>query len=136
VFRPADTPLSELVHDGRPFALSVPVLDDDTYEPNNSDGNATPLTLVNNTVSLQNLIWRNNDFYRFTVPPGGGSAAVRLRFWNAAADIDLMIYDGNGSLIAASSSSTEDEETVFLSVAPGEVYKFSAEQVDPGPAFY
>jgi hypothetical protein len=137
VFRPASTPLAELTHDGRDFRLTIPVAGDDTYEENDDLVTASNLGTPTAPVNIADLPWLDNDFYKFTVPPGGGFADIRIEFWNNSADLDLWLYDASGEPIGASLSSTDDFERIPLTVLAGETYYIGVEPgIDVQPTYY
>jgi hypothetical protein len=126
---------SELEHNGSAAGLTVPVVGDDTREPNNSTLVATNLGEVPGAISLPELVWLNVDYFKFTVPAGMGTAEVRLQFWNEAVDLDLYIYSANGDLLAASQG-VEDEERAYFAATPGVTYYIDIEAYDASPGFY
>jgi hypothetical protein len=131
---------AEAIHDGRDARLTLAVDGDDSYEPNDSQVSATLLPSPVNPVTVNNLVFQSDptkieyDWYKFVVPPGGGSAEVRIRFWNAAGDLDLWVYAPDGSTYG--SPTVNDEEVLFLPVVAGETYYIQVELFERGPLYY
>ncbi len=147
VQRPGNTAGTTLEHNDPSLRIAVPIGTDDTYEENDdlvaSANLGTPSG--DTPVFLKNLVFGQDpltlvpdlDYYKFTVPPGGGAAEITIQFYNQTGDFDLWIYDSLGEVLAASLSSTEDFENVNLAVAPGQTYYIGVEPGgDVSPAFY
>lgn len=128
---------------GRSSALSVPLGTEDGFEgtdPDYNDTSATPFDLgsplttqVLNTLTLRKhaneaLLGWGSDFYRFTVPTGKASAEIAIDFWNAQCDLELYFYDSFGSMITASTSSS-DHEQINIAVESSNSYIIG---VEPG----
>ncbi len=87
--------------------------DDDGYEPNDSCGVARYLGGVgyNNWGSTNWVKIYDEDYYRLSVP-NGGTVVSAITFFNSFGDIDMGLYDACGGNLLASSSSTNDGETI------------------------
>ena len=87
------------INEAQPSAL------DDQFDrpPASNNTRETAAFIGVDTVSLTNLVLRNEDWYRFTLRSAGGSAsAASLSFNGTLGDIDFQLYDSTGNLITGS----------------------------------
>ncbi len=95
----------------------------DVYEsptPNNDATAATPVAGLLSTTGLT-LCPGDEDWYAVTLAPGG-SVNVQTFFTDADGDLNLQVLDGNGTLVASSSSITNDESVAYTSASGGTFY--------------
>jgi len=94
--------------------LSGP-LTDDSYEENDTRETATNLGALTAPKTVSDLVMADaNDWFQFTTTAVGTSTSnVALSFQNAQGNLQLALYSSNGSLLAASQSTT-DRETISL----------------------
>jgi hypothetical protein len=101
------------------YSLEIDAPDD--YEPN--DSFETAYNLRTRGYFYDNLTIHesaNDDWFRFTAG-GSGQADISAYFSHAAGDLDLYVYHASHALIG-SSVSTDDDESVSISVVQGETY--------------
>jgi hypothetical protein len=55
---------------------------------------------------------QDTDFYKFTVPAGITNVRVRISFTTAMGDLDLKLYDSNGTELGKSVGFSDTEEVV------------------------
>lgn len=100
---------------------------DDLYEDNDFSGKAFDLTTYPSTwLSYVGGLAVNldNDFYRIKISKEQvlSILSVDLRFDSKQGDLDLLIYDSAGQLVASSTSTTDDEFVSFQIKKPGDYY--------------
>ena len=100
---------------------------DDNYEPNNDRASAYDLSSDEYTwlSSITGLgIQADEDWYQIDVTLEGGivNLAVNLQFTHADGNIDLALYDASGTLLASSSSTTDNEYITYLGFASDTCY--------------
>ena len=94
----------------------------DRFEPNDAVieatdfGGALPVDEANLTIHDSS----DNDYFLIT-PPAVGTLHVDLEFHDSAGDVDLLLYNTNGSYIATSTSSSDNESLSHI-VYPGVDY--------------
>jgi hypothetical protein len=64
----------------------------------------------------------DDDWYRIDVAPGFENLTVDLSFNNNEGDIDLALYDANGTLVRSSTSATDNEQISMVVPNPGTYY--------------
>jgi hypothetical protein len=136
VVRDAPSSGARLEHDGQPFALTLAIEHDDAFESNDTLGAAASLIPPGAPVFVDDLIWRNLDHYRFTAPLDPSIAGVAIRFFAAAANLDLEVLDEDGTVVAWSATTDDDEENVSFRAVPGATYLVRVSSQGQGPAFY
>ena len=111
---------------------------DDTYEENESLARRPRTSaLASAPVAIPNLVWRDNDVYQFTVPPGGGSASIRSTSGRRPPTSTCGSTTPVGDIVGASLGFVEDFEVVNVAVNAGSTYYISVEPgLDVSPAFY
>jgi hypothetical protein len=124
----------ERIHDGKPQMLPVTPVYDDLLEPNGSPAAAQTLGAAG-SIALTDLISRNADYYRITVPAGQTITKIRIDFWNGASDLDLFVYNTALQIVGASDS-REDFDEVWLALTPGDDYYVHVHNFSDRPAFY
>jgi hypothetical protein len=127
-----------LEHIGSDNKVTIPVVGDDTFEPNNTGLVATALTVgLGSPANLTDLVSKDApDVFKFVAPPGAASAEVLVEFWNSANDIDVWIRSANGDDITGGVGNT-DQERVIFDVTPGETYYIWIEGAfEYNPTFY
>ncbi len=88
----------------------------DYKEPNDTPATAAPV-VIGDTGPAAICAGDTSDFYRFTVPADATSFTVRLMFMNRpTGDIDLRLYNGDGTAMLAQSRGFGDMEQI---VCPG-----------------
>jgi hypothetical protein len=89
---------------------------DDTYENNDTRSTAKNLGTLTTIKTVDNLILNDvADWFKFTTTgPGTAGSGVSISFSNAQGNLDLLLYNSRGTLIA-SSRGTADTETISLS---------------------
>lgn len=99
-------------------------LDDQFDRPPASNNTRETAAFIGvDTVSLTNLVLRNEDWYRFTLRSAGGSAsAANLSFTGTLGDIDFQLYDSAGSLITGSYGVGDSENINLAGRAAGDYY--------------
>jgi hypothetical protein len=100
---------------------------DDNYEPNDIMASAYDLSGYYGTLlsTIDGLgIQADEDWYQIDVTLDNGvvNLVVYLYFTHADGDIDLALYDASGTLLAISSSTTDDEYIHYLGLASGTCY--------------
>jgi len=101
----------------RVFTTPIPCVDN--YEPNNSTGAATVVTLP---ASRNGLISPSgdNDYFRFTLSATG---TINMSLSNLPADYDLNLRNSAGTiLVSASAGGTSNESISYANAAPGDYY--------------
>ncbi|MEY3456985.1 MAG: hypothetical protein RL215_142, partial [Planctomycetota bacterium] len=109
-------------------------LQPDRFEPNNSQETAT---LIQTSGRVENLTVTapsglgvgDRDFFRFTLPTTATSQhSVSIAFNHAAGDLDMVLRNGLGTQILASTGVSNSETIPLVGLAPGdyflEVYGF------------
>ena len=99
------------------FTTPIPCVDN--YEPNNSTGAATVITLP---ASRNGLIspTGDNDYFRFTLSATG---TINMGLSNLPADYDLNLRNSAGTIVAsASAGGTTSESISYANAAPGDYY--------------
>lgn len=87
---------------------------DDSYEENDTRATASDLGTPTGKFLATNLVMNDgNDWYKFTMGPGGSNDRVRIAFTHAQGDLGLRLYNAAGTQIGASLGSG-DSETVSL----------------------
>ena len=90
---------------------------DDAFEPNNdrlsafdiSNAEDRWLGLLSATDSVSEGVQANEDWYKIKVSPLYRQLIVDLRYQHYLGDMDLKLYDSNGTLLATSQRLGEDE---------------------------
>ncbi|MFO0815615.1 MAG: leishmanolysin-related zinc metalloendopeptidase [Gemmatales bacterium] len=85
---------------------------DDRYENNDTQATAYNVGSLTSEKSFTNLVMADGeDWFRFTLPTAGSSTSLAaIYFDNSQGDLDLELYDTNGSVIRSSSSAGDQEE--------------------------
>ncbi|MCB0393031.1 MAG: pre-peptidase C-terminal domain-containing protein [Bdellovibrionales bacterium] len=103
---------------GNPF-------EEDNYEQNDSLGQSYNLSGYEN-VWLSQINGEgaqfDEDWYKIYLEPGYQRVIVDLRFEDDYGDIDLKLYNGSGSQLASSTSTSDDEYIDFTVSQPGYYY--------------
>lgn len=94
-----------------PTSLSL-LLAQDGFEPNDSSGAASPITLPFNQVDLTVDEDLQQDYYGFGLACGM-RVDTEVTFSHALGDIDLELGNGSNPVIGTSSSGTDDESLVL-----------------------
>ena len=90
----------------------------DFREPNDAVADAMPFAITDvGPAAICAGDPEDRDLYRFTVPAGTASVAVRITFANAAGDLDLRITDASGATSLGRSSGVSDGEAVVCPAA-------------------
>ncbi|MBN2357970.1 MAG: PPC domain-containing protein [Deltaproteobacteria bacterium] len=91
---------------------------DDSYEPNNTESEAKPITVPGTISDLKAC--DEYDWFSFSVPAGSG-ASVSITFTHADADLDLRLYTaGPPSEVVDTSAGTGNSEEVEYEYAAAE----------------
>ncbi len=158
VIRRGSTPATVLQHDGQAHRVTAGVVPescgftstsdspwvtitsgahvgDDSYEPNDSAAAAVPIGTTTAPIEIADLIHVNADHYQFVAAQDAATADVSVRFWHAAANLDLHVYSAGGTLLAVSTGS-DDEERVSFPVTAGATYRLAVVGVAPTATFY
>ncbi len=120
-----------LEHNGNANKLTLAIVDDDAFEPNDTSLVATPLTVaLGAPATWTDLVSRDKDVFKFVAPAGVASVEVIIEFWTGANDLDLYLDDdiplGPG-----------DSDKAIISVTPGQTYYFQVQGAFAfSPAFY
>jgi hypothetical protein len=100
----------------------------DTYEPNNSLAAATNLGMTNDASLLGLTIHKPSvgsdvDYFKFTAA-ASGTVGAGIWFDHTAGDLQFAAYDGSGTLIKSSNTSTgaNGTEAVSFNVIVGQPY--------------
>jgi hypothetical protein len=99
-----------------PTSLSI-LLAEDAFEPNDSLGGASPVSLPFSSSSLNIDEDQQQDFYAFNLACGLRVDAD-VDFSHALGDIDLQIRN-SGNVVVASSTSGDDDESITADLAAG-----------------
>ena len=103
------------------LVINGPGPDQDVFEPNDTRETAADLGSGDQAhKSLTIHEPQNNDWYRWTAPVAG-TLLVDITFDHALGDLNLEAYGASGNLLAASTSTTSDEQ-ISLQVAAGQAY--------------
>lgn len=104
------------------YELSVrPVeAETDAVEPNDAANTAMPLT-SGETVEATITPTGDVDFYRLDVD-GGDTVVVDVQFSHDRGDLDLGLYDADGTLLDQSLSTTDEEQVKFVVDTQGALY--------------
>src|SRR5262249_55941337 len=98
----------------------------DLFESNDSRAAATVLGLLTGTRSWNNLSIHSStdqDWFRFNLGTTGTSASyVRIDFQNTLGDLDMILYDAAGNVIARSDSTNDYEQISLQGLAAGTYY--------------
>ncbi|WP_179051975.1 pre-peptidase C-terminal domain-containing protein [Nostoc sp. TCL26-01] len=112
------------------LTLSAPPQPNDTgdwTEPNNSSSTTYDLKTVEGGRLLENLSIHNStdqDWFQFTTTGTGKNGhKVRIDFSNAQGDLDLLLYDQNGTTVRGRSETTGNFEEISLNTLPAGTYK-------------
>lgn len=97
------------------------VIPPDRLEPNDSSAQATSLNAVSQTVEELSIHTPNDADYFKIVPNSNGPLEVRMTHSNAAGNLNVFIQNSDGS-IAASATTTADQEIVVANVLRAETY--------------
>ena len=120
-----------LEHNGNANKLTLAIVDDDAFEPNDTSLVATPLTVaLGAPATWTDLVSQDMDVFKFVAPAGVASVEVVIEFWTGANDLDLYLDDdiplGPG-----------DSDKAIISVTPGQTYYFQVQGAFAfSPAFY
>jgi len=92
--------------------------DDDVFEENDSDLTATAM---NSGASVNAIVCRgDDDRFRINVPAVGCVVRAKARFIHAEGDVDMTLLDPNGTQVAQSLGSSNDESIAFTAVRAGD----------------
>jgi hypothetical protein len=106
---------------------------DDTYENNDSFGTAYALS---SNGFYGNLIWADEDYYKFTPVSGYLNYTIKLdQFFNIAGDFDLYLYNSSQTMLASSTSSNDAETITYILPSVG-TYYIRVTSYDGGKGFY
>ena len=99
----------------------------DPYEPNNSRNEAFDLGVISGfrRIGGQADAGRQDDWFKFTtIAEGTSDHSIQLShaFVSGAADIELYLYDSNGSLVGLSTRSSSPESISFEGRPAGTYY--------------
>lgn len=103
------------------------VLTRTTVESNNSRSSATNLGTISSLTTITNYVGSNDleDYYRFTI---NSASRLRLDLSGLSADIDIRLFDANGTLIRSSVRFGTSSESITEQLAAGsyfvQVYSF------------
>ena len=92
---------------------------DDEFEPNNTLGQATPITLGTSLDAI--ACPGNSDLYAVPLM-AGVTVQVDLQFSHIFGDLDLRVLDGEGTEITRSESLSDNERITFTPTADGVHY--------------
>ncbi len=95
-----------------------PAPTDDAFEQN--DTKATASTLARPSTN-NGLHCKDDDWYKVTVS-AGATLKVRVKFRHADGDVDSVMQDANGSQVAASEGTTDEELMQITAPAGGATY--------------
>ncbi|MCL4788949.1 MAG: pre-peptidase C-terminal domain-containing protein, partial [Verrucomicrobia bacterium] len=98
----------------------------DAFEPNNSAATAAPLPVAGTSAVYENLSITagDNDWFQFTLPvPGAVGHFARIDFRHSLGDLDLQLYDANGTNLLRRSDSVADLESIALNGLAAGTYK-------------
>lgn len=98
---------------------------DDNYEENDTLQDAYDLSSQNQTWlnSLSGLgVQRDDDWYRIHAAAGYERIQVNLQFTHANGDINLGLYNASGTLLAAATSTTDNEALDHTLSSSGDYY--------------
>ncbi len=95
---------------------------DDGLEPNDAREGAAALALdaqhrFESGANALSACPDNADWYRFDTPGPGWQVSVTVDFDHAAGDLDAMLYDPDGNLVARGESADDDETLTYPAVA-------------------
>src|SRR5262245_54642926 len=110
---------------GGPYLWSVDGLAaDDSYEDNDSLGQASDLGTLSGRQTITGLVMADSaDWYRFTMPgPGGSAHYVSISFQHSQGDLDMALYDAQGGLVGTSDGVTDLERISLNGRAAGTYY--------------
>ncbi len=97
----------------------------DRFEPNDTFQTATPLTVPNGVATFQDLnihLTGNSDWYSFSyVGDATATHFVSANFTHFLGDLDIELYDAQGTKIRASAS-IRDQELISLAGLPSGTY--------------
>lgn len=78
------------------LSINAPITDD-IYEDNDSQGQAANLGPVSGTLSLQNLVVRDQDWFQFSLGADGQVGdQLQIDFLHSLGDVDLALYSPSG----------------------------------------
>lgn len=99
---------------------------DDALEPNDTQLAATPLT---DGVVVAGSVCRNDDWFEIPAEEGESVTAV-LDFVDADGDLDLRLFDPNGTQVASSESTTADTESLVSTASLSGLYRLQVYSPD------
>ena len=102
---------------GNSYDLVYEELTEDAYEENDSIAAAYELTGFNGVLISEiegSGVNNDNDFFFYDVPEGSGSLDIEMFFINEEGDLDMELFDSNGSRIAQSLGVNDFEQIVIL----------------------
>ena len=117
-----------------PIPFDPDSIDLDQYEPNNSFDNAKELRSLNDVLEGLTLHQAgDSDWFKFTTTaPGTRSDRVAVEFNNNQGNLDLTLYNSDGTQIDSSASTNANSESISLNgLAPGEYFVEVAGEVNP-----
>ncbi|QGJ69458.1 Hypothetical protein PBC10988_11400 [Planctomycetales bacterium 10988] len=117
---------SEADQDIYPFTVTLTSSQiDDAYEENDTLATAYDLRGFENTF-LSNIagpgLQYDNDWYRISVTPNNLQIQITATFSHAFGDIDIALYDANGSVIVSSLGTTDTEFINYTVPTAGDYY--------------
>src|SRR5262249_62124706 len=77
---------------------------DDSYEENDSLGQASNLGTLSGRQTINGLVMADSaDWYRFTMPgPGGSAHYVSINFQHSQCGLDMVLYGAQGGVVGTS----------------------------------
>ncbi|MGH7144389.1 MAG: CARDB domain-containing protein [Planctomycetota bacterium] len=100
--------------------VTVTVVNDDTFEPDDSIAAAKPI--VTNTVYSNLYVFPGNDDW-YSVTLGGSSNTLTATITDGApSDVEIAIYDGSGTLIGAGAVTANGWSGTLTGLAAGNYY--------------
>ncbi len=97
---------------------------DDVYEDNDGIGTAIDLGTLASARTLNNLVLADTyDHFRFRLPaPGVSTSYVSIDFSNAQGNLNLALYNANGTLLRTSAGFVDDERITLNGLGSGAYY--------------
>lgn len=102
---------------GNSYDLVYEEFTEDAYEENDSIAAAYDLTGFNGVLISEiegSGVNNDNDFFFYDVPEGSGSLDIEMFFIDDEGDLDMELFDSNGSSIAESAGVSDYEQIVIL----------------------
>lgn len=118
------------------YSISGPTAcSDDAFEDNDVATNATPVS-VPGLYGALNKCEDDEDWYEIVVP-ANSSAEVFANFEYDEANLDITVYESDGTTVVESGTSTTDDESVIISSRPSETtYLVQIDTVERGRVRY